>query len=102
MCTKCTQSSLRLAVLLYTQFLHPAVPIDHKCLRLNKCLNLAEVIVDVDHQDPLAPDHSLQSGSSTQDVFGPKSPVVNSVQRVPEPDPIPGISFATRPDPIQF
>ena len=25
-----------------------------------------------------------------------------SVQRVPEPDPIPGISFATRPDPIQF
>merc|ERR1712107_896326 len=28
--------------------------------------------------------------------------VGNSVQRVPEPDPIPGISFATRPDPIQF
>ena len=27
---------------------------------------------------------------------------VTSVQRVPEPDPIPGISFATRPDPIQF
>ena len=25
-----------------------------------------------------------------------------SVQRVPKPDPIPGISFATRPDPIQF
>ena len=29
-------------------------------------------------------------------------PMSNSVQRVPEPDPIPGISFATRPDPIQF
>ena len=27
---------------------------------------------------------------------------ISSVQRVPEPDPIPGISFATRPDPIQF
>ena len=27
---------------------------------------------------------------------------LNSVQRVPEPDPIPGISFATRPDPIHF
>ena len=70
-------------VLLYTQSLHPAVPavfhpIDHKYLRLNKCLNLAEVTVDVDHQDPLAPDHSLQSGSSTQDVFGSKSPVVKS------------------------
>ena len=25
-----------------------------------------------------------------------------SVQRVPKPDPIPGISFDTRPDPIQF
>ena len=25
-----------------------------------------------------------------------------SVQRVPEPDPIPGISFDTRPDPIHF
>ena len=25
-----------------------------------------------------------------------------SVQRVPEPDPLPGISFDTRPDPIQF
>ena len=28
--------------------------------------------------------------------------VLYSVQRVPEPDPIPGISFDTRPDPIQF
>ena len=27
---------------------------------------------------------------------------VISVQRVPEPDPLPGISFDTRPDPIQF
>ena len=27
---------------------------------------------------------------------------VNSAQRVPEPDPLPGISFDTRPDPIQF
>ena len=26
----------------------------------------------------------------------------HSVQRVPEPDPIPGIFFDTRPDPIQF
>ena len=26
----------------------------------------------------------------------------DSVQRVPEPDPLPGISFDTRPDPIQF
>ena len=25
-----------------------------------------------------------------------------SAQRVPEPDPLPGISFDTRPDPIQF
>ena len=25
-----------------------------------------------------------------------------SDQRVPEPDPLPGISFDTRPDPIQF
>ena len=25
-----------------------------------------------------------------------------SVQRVPEPDPLPGIPFDTRPDPIQF
>ena len=31
-----------------------------------------------------------------------KSWMPSSVQRVPEPDPIPGISFATRPDPIQF
>ena len=28
--------------------------------------------------------------------------VIDSAQRVPEPDPIPGISFDTRPDPIQF
>ena len=28
--------------------------------------------------------------------------ILVSVQRVPEPDPIPGISFATQPDPIQF
>ena len=27
---------------------------------------------------------------------------VHSAQRVPEPDPLPGISFDTRPDPIQF
>ena len=27
---------------------------------------------------------------------------VARAQRVPEPDPIPGISFDTRPDPIQF
>ena len=27
---------------------------------------------------------------------------VSSAQRVPEPDPLPGISFDTRPDPIQF
>ena len=27
---------------------------------------------------------------------------MNSAQRVPEPDPLPGISFDTRPDPIQF
>ena len=26
----------------------------------------------------------------------------SSALRVPEPDPIPGISFDTRPDPIQF
>ena len=26
----------------------------------------------------------------------------NSAQRVPEPDPLPGISFDTQPDPIQF
>ena len=26
----------------------------------------------------------------------------SSAQRVPEPDPLPGISFDTRPDPIQF
>ena len=26
----------------------------------------------------------------------------NSAQRVPEPDPLPGISLHTRPDPIQF
>ena len=25
-----------------------------------------------------------------------------SAQRVPKPDPLPGISFDTRPDPIQF
>ena len=28
--------------------------------------------------------------------------LVISAQRVPEPDPLPGISFHTRPDPIQF
>ena len=28
--------------------------------------------------------------------------VTDSAQRVPEPDPLPGISFDTRPDPIQF
>ena len=28
--------------------------------------------------------------------------IMISAQRVPEPDPIPGISFDTRPDPIQF
>ena len=28
--------------------------------------------------------------------------MVISAQRVPEPDPIPGIFFDTRPDPIQF
>ena len=28
--------------------------------------------------------------------------IIYSAQRVPEPDPIPGISFDTRPDPIQF
>ena len=28
--------------------------------------------------------------------------VIDSAQRVPKPDPIPGISFDTRPDPIQF
>jgi len=28
--------------------------------------------------------------------------VASSAQRVPEPDPLPGISFDTRPDPIQF
>ena len=28
--------------------------------------------------------------------------VPGSAQRVPEPDPLPGISFDTRPDPIQF
>ena len=27
---------------------------------------------------------------------------ISSAQRVPEPDPLPGISFDTRPDPIQF
>ena len=27
---------------------------------------------------------------------------IPSAQRVPEPDPLPGISFNTRPDPIQF
>ena len=27
---------------------------------------------------------------------------LDSAQRVPEPDPLPGISFDTRPDPIQF
>ena len=27
---------------------------------------------------------------------------LSSAQRVPEPDPIPGISFDTQPDPIQF
>ena len=26
----------------------------------------------------------------------------SSAQQVPEPDPLPGISFDTRPDPIQF
>ena len=30
-----------------------------------------------------------------------KKEVVDSAQRVPEPDPLPGISFDTRPDPIQ-
>ena len=29
-------------------------------------------------------------------------PLSASAQQVPEPDPIPGISFDTRPDPIQF
>ena len=28
--------------------------------------------------------------------------VTSSAQRVPEPDPLPGIFFDTRPDPIQF
>ena len=28
--------------------------------------------------------------------------VVGSAQRVPEPDPLPGISSDTRPDPVQF
>ena len=33
---------------------------------------------------------------------GVRPSVSRSVQRVPEPDPLPGISFDTRPDPIQF
>ena len=28
--------------------------------------------------------------------------LLSSAQRVPEPDPLPGISFDTPPDPIQF
>ena len=28
--------------------------------------------------------------------------IICSAQRVPEPDPLPGISLDTRPDPIQF
>ena len=28
--------------------------------------------------------------------------LISSAQRVPKPDPLPSISFATRPDPIQF
>ena len=30
------------------------------------------------------------------------NPTVGSAQQVPKPDPLPGISFDTRPDPIQF
>ena len=30
------------------------------------------------------------------------SELSSSAQRVPEPDPLPGIYFDTRPDPIQF
>ena len=36
------------------------------------------------------------------DSRGPGECLVGSVQRVPEPDPLPGISFDTRPDLIQF
>ena len=32
----------------------------------------------------------------------PMPTVMGSAQRVPEPDPLPGIFFDTRPDPIQF
>ena len=37
-----------------------------------------------------------------EQILSPKVVITISVQRVPEPDPLPGISFDTRPDPIQF
>ena len=38
----------------------------------------------------------------TQGCLARPAHCVCSAQRVPEPDPLPGISFDTRPDPIQF
>ena len=37
-----------------------------------------------------------------QEGLDPKTSLTRSAQRVPEPDPLPGIFFDTRPDPIQF
>ena len=45
----------------------------------------------------------LQMFQKVENGGGPIFKVVlDSAQRVPEPDPLPGISFNTRPDPIQF
>ena len=57
------------------------------------------------------PEDDVGASDFRQVLLGQKSASLNnkcyetsatSAQRVPEPDPLPGIYFDTRPDPIQF
>ena len=52
--------------------------------------------------DVLSQQYSKNRLHQTKDDFVIYTNLGVSAQRVPEPDPLPGISFDTRPDPIQF
>ena len=60
----------------------------HKTIRIGTCLDLRW--------------HKFYKNTSITSCSPINDETTTSAQRVPEPDPLPSISFDTRPDPIQF